>query len=127
MWCKLNRIKIKIAIFYLVGEKKDSYSEVEETISSIRFEAKIYSCIQGNSRKGSGDVVSAVCYIMYTIYQSLCTQTADSTSPEPFSQIPLWPIFFNVQPLLYISDFNLEKWFSDDGYLKRDVRSLLHI
>ena len=34
---------------------------------------------------GSGDVVSAVCYTMYNIYLYLCTQTAETTSPEPFS------------------------------------------
>ena len=36
--------------------------------------------IQGNSRKGSGDVASAVCYTIYTIYRSLCTQTAETPS-----------------------------------------------
>ena len=35
--------------------------------------------------KGSGDVVSAVCYTIYTIYLSLFTQTAETTSYEPFS------------------------------------------
>ena len=35
-------------------------------------------------------VVSAVCYTIYTIYISICTQTAETTSPEPFSRIPLY-------------------------------------
>ena len=35
---------------------------------------------RGIHEKGSGDVVAAVCYTVYTIYLSLCT-----TSPEPFS------------------------------------------
>ena len=34
-------------------------------------------------------VVSAVRYTIYNIYLSLCTQTAETTSPEPFSRIPL--------------------------------------
>ena len=37
---------------------------------------------------GSWDVFSAVCYTIYTIYLSLCTQSAETTSPEPFSWIP---------------------------------------
>ena len=40
--------------------------------------------------KGSGDVVSAVCYTMYTIYICLCSQTAETTSPEHFSRISLY-------------------------------------
>ena len=35
------------------------------------------------------DVVLAVCYTVHIIYISLCTQTAETTSPEPFSWIPL--------------------------------------
>ena len=42
---------------------------------------------RGICEKGSGDVVSAE-YIIYTIYLSLCTQTAKMISPEPFSRIP---------------------------------------
>ena len=34
---------------------------------------------------GSGDVVSAVCYTIYTKYLSLCTQTAE-TIPNPFRE-----------------------------------------
>ena len=40
------------------------------------------SQVQGNSKKGSGDDVLTVCY---TNYISRCTQTAETTSPEPFS------------------------------------------
>ena len=38
--------------------------------------------------KGSDDIESAVCYPIYTIYLSLCTQTAETTTSEPFSRIP---------------------------------------
>ena len=41
-----------------------------------------FSLYRGIHEKGSGNVVSAVCY---TIYIFLCTQTAETTSPEPFS------------------------------------------
>ena len=34
--------------------------------------------------KGSDDIGSAVCDTIYTVYLSLCTQTADSISSEPF-------------------------------------------
>ena len=51
---------------------------------------KLYSQLPGNSRKGSEDVVSAVCYTIWTIYLSLCTLTAETTSAEPFSWIPLY-------------------------------------
>ena len=45
---------------------------------------------RGIHKNGLGDVVSDVCYILYTIYLSLCTQTVETTSPEPFSSIPLY-------------------------------------
>ena len=35
-----------------------------------------------------------ITYTIYTIYLSLCTQTAETTSPEPFSWIPLY-IYYN--------------------------------
>ena len=38
--------------------------------------------------KGSGDVDSAVCYTIYTIYLSLSTQTAETTSPETYWEFP---------------------------------------
>ena len=40
---------------------------------------------RGIHEKGSGVVVSAVCYTIYTIYLSLCTKTAETTSLEPIS------------------------------------------
>ena len=40
---------------------------------------------RGIHEKGSGDVVSAIFYTTYNIYLSLFTQTAETTSPEPFS------------------------------------------
>ena len=44
----------------------------------------------GIHEKGSGDGVSAVCYTIYTINISLCTQTAETTiSPEPFVNSPV--------------------------------------
>ena len=39
---------------------------------------------RGIHEKGSGDVVSAVCYTRYTIYPSFCTQTAETSPSEPF-------------------------------------------
>ena len=49
---------------------------------------------RGIPEKGSGDVVSAVCYTIHTIYLSLCTQTAETKSPESFSRIALYIIWF---------------------------------
>ena len=43
---------------------------------------KIVIFYRGIHEKGLGDVVTAVCY---TIYLSLGPQTAEETSPEPFS------------------------------------------
>ena len=40
---------------------------------------------RGIRKKGFGDVVSAVCCTIYTMYLSLWTQTAETTSLEPFS------------------------------------------
>ena len=45
---------------------------------------------RGIHEKGSGDVVSDFCYAIYNIYLSLCTWTAETTSPEPFSWNPLY-------------------------------------
>ena len=48
---------------------------------------------KGIQEKGSGDVFSAVCYTIYTIYLSLCTHTAETTTPEPFfvkSHVPVY-------------------------------------
>ena len=68
--------------------------------SSLRAAAYIAGLVlRRNSRKNSGEgegvhdpgeeeVVSAICYTIYTIYLSLCTQTAETTSPETFSWIP---------------------------------------
>ena len=43
-------------------------------------------CIyRGIHEKGLGDVVSAACYTINILYLSLCTQSAGTTSPEPFS------------------------------------------
>ena len=46
-----------------------------------------HSQLQGFSQNRLGDVVSAVCYTIYTFYLFLCRQTAETTSPEPFSGI----------------------------------------
>ena len=53
---------------------------------------------EGIHEKGSGDVVSTACYTIYTIYIFLCTQTAETTYPEPFSWIPLY------------QNQNMDKW-----------------
>ena len=39
---------------------------------------------RGVREKGSGDVVSAVCYTIFAIYLLLCTQTDETSSPETF-------------------------------------------
>ena len=54
---------------------------------------------RGIHERGSGDVVSAVCYTIQPIYLSLCTQTAETTSPEP-SWIPLYLIVKSHRSLL---------------------------
>ena len=46
--------------------------------------------IQVNSRKGFGRCRLSCFYTIYTIYLSLCTQAAETTSPEPFSWITLY-------------------------------------
>ena len=43
---------------------------------------------RGIQEKGSGDVVSAICYTVYTIYLSLCTQTVETTFSELFHDFP---------------------------------------
>jgi len=50
-----------------------------------------------HEKKSSEKVFSAVCYTIYTIYLSICTQTAETISPKPFSGIPL---YVNVVMLL---------------------------
>ena len=55
-------------------------------IKSLHFTCKYRGIHKNDSRY----VVSAVCITIYTIYISLCTQTAETTSPEPFSRIPLY-------------------------------------
>ena len=54
----------------------------------------------GIHEKGSEDFVSAVCYTIYTIYLSLCTQTAETTPPEPFSLNSLYNLLFLSLTLL---------------------------
>ena len=46
--------------------------------------------LQGILEKGSVDIWTAVCYTIYTIYLSLCAQTADLISSKPFSRILLY-------------------------------------
>ena len=59
---------------------------------------------RGIHEKGSDDVVSAVCCTIYNIYLSLCTQTADTTSSEPFSWIPLYFLwlFCRIKHFLFL-------------------------
>ena len=57
---------------------------------------------RGIHEEGSGDVVSAVCYTIYTIYLTLCAQTAETTSPEPFREFPCILSILN-------SDISLQK------------------
>ena len=38
--------------------------------------------------KGSGEFVSAVCYIIYSIYLSLCTKQLRRHLPNPFREFP---------------------------------------
>ena len=53
----------------------------------MRCVVKRYFIYRGIHEKGSGDVL-AVCYSIYTIYLSLCTQTAETTAPQPFRKFP---------------------------------------
>ena len=46
--------------------------------------------MMGIHEKGSGDVFSAVLYIIYSIHLSFWTQTAEKTSSELFSSIRLY-------------------------------------
>ena len=61
-----------------------------EMQTSQYFFLHLWHTYRGIHEKGSRDVVSAVCHNIYTIFLSLCTQTAATTFPEPFSWIPLY-------------------------------------
>ena len=58
----------------------------------------------GDLWKGSGDVVSAVYYIInkYTIYLSISAITAETTSLGPFSWIPKYYIVHKLSDILFI-------------------------
>ena len=58
----------------------------------------------GDLWKGSGNVVSAVYYIInkYTIYLSISAITAETTSLWPFSWIPQYYIVLKLSDILFI-------------------------
>ena len=53
-----------------------------DLIPNVDLSSTIY---RGNIEKGSDDIGSAVCYTIYTVYLSLCKQTAES---NPFREFP---------------------------------------
>ena len=63
---------------------------------------------RGIHEKGSGDVVSAVCYTIYTIYLSLCTQKAETISPKPFSRFFFYCL--NLFILINKANESMVKW-----------------
>ena len=71
-----------------------------------KIKIKVYESImyRGVFEKGSDDIGSAVCYTIYTIHISLCTQTDETTSSDPFSRIPL---YFFIYCVLKIKYYNL--------------------
>ena len=64
-------------------------------------ESKLYDLndIQSVPRKGFG--ILQLFVKLYTIYLSLCTQTADSKYSEPFSKHTLYIIYINLYSILY--------------------------
>ena len=63
--------------------------------------------------KDSGDVVSAVCYFIYTIYPSLCTQTADTADF-------IWKVlgvYTRSMEIIYLSLVYTGSW----GYLFHEI------
>ena len=68
---------------------------------------KILSKYRGINRKGSGDVCCLLHYVHY-LYIPLSTQTAETTSPKPFSSIPLFmKCVHNVHNSTVVSKFFL--------------------
>ena len=94
---------------------------------------------RGFHEKGSGDVVSAVCHTIFTIYLPLCTRPVETTSPEPFSLTPLYnaelyPLYCLI--LRYNSEFHWMKekfnysWHHHDqllmqGLSRENINSML--
>ena len=69
--------------------------------------SKLLYNYRGIREKGSGDVVSAVCYTIYTINLSLCTQTAETTSifRTLFVNSPVYQsfwLYFYISTLCYV-------------------------
>ena len=75
-------------VLFPVGSSNPTHRN--QIMSDLLHTLMIIVTYRGIHEKGSEDVVSAVCYIIYTIYLSICTQTDETTSPEPFSRIPLY-------------------------------------
>ena len=93
LWSSLNKAKSRLYLCKKVVPvhhscQKTSQNNIFQTLlfcAAKRFLANfidLYVIYRGIREKGSGDVVSAVCYTIYTIYLSLCTQT----SPDPFRE-----------------------------------------
>ena len=70
-----------------LSKKKTKTRIYKDELSHFKnwFDFSLQALYRGIHEKGSGDVVSAICYTIYTIYLSLCTPTAETTSPETFS------------------------------------------
>ena len=83
---------VMTAIHWVVLNKKHGLWN-----KTIEFEVKnkMDVNLQGNSHKGIGRCRLS-CYTVCKIYLSLCTQTAETTSPEPISRIPLYHLVWYI-------------------------------
>ena len=78
---------------YTPGIRSSQYfAGAQTTTTTSGKRRKMY---RGIREKGSNDVVSVACY---DIYLSLCTQTAWTTSSEPFSHFTLFLTVLEVHP-----------------------------
>ena len=76
---------MNIIMISLLSELLPPTGFVAKSVSSYAKKTQTMLIYRGIHEKGSDDVVSAICYTKYTIYLSLCTQTAETASPDPFS------------------------------------------
>ena len=108
----IQRSLFTIQSFYLTFRKKVYWN----ILCYVKF---YYNVIhRGIHEKGSGDVVSAVCFTIYTIYLSLCTQSAETTSSELFSWIPLYYGFICIY-LLNVRFETMQEGFP--AFISRDA------
>ena len=126
-----NKIIYYTKYFQLLLKWKLNEAEVKECLDEYFFKYTY----RGIREKGSGDVISSVCDTIYTIYLSLCKQKAETTSPDPFSWIPLYTESTSisqakiVRVIIAVSSQNstllhnlnqphnrrIDSWFSENG------------